>query len=410
MPATLNQRLAILLSLYLAQGLPTGIFSQALPAILRSYDVSLTVIGLSGLLAIPWALKFLWSPYVDKFHFRQMGRSRSWILPMQAMGVIVLIVIAFFSPYDLATKQGIYYFFTLMFLLNLFAATQDIASDALAVRSLSYEERSLGNSVQVGGYRLGLIVGGGLLLYLVDIWDWQLSFLLMALLLVLISLPIFFYREPFVEVSPSEVHLSYQQVFKSFTATPAFKAWFWVLVTYKVGDGLGSAMVKPMLVDMGFKLQQIGLFVSVLGSIATLVGAVLGGLLTRTMGRFRAMMIFGVLQAFGLAGYAILSWQWHNTGLVNNALVYAINAFDHFAGGLATVALLSAVMDQCRRDHAGSDFTLQVSILAIFGGSAGLIAGLVADLIGYTAYYLLSAVLAVLLLWPVMRWGSWLRR
>jgi len=410
MQHTLHQRLAILLTLYLAQGLPTGIFSQALPAILRSYDVSLTVIGFSGLLAMPWALKFLWSPYVDKYHSRQMGRSRSWILPMQALGVLLLIVIAFFNPYDLATQQGIYHFFALMFLLNLFAATQDIACDALAVRSLSYEERSFGTSVQVGGYRLGLIVGGGLLLNLVDVWDWQLSFLLMALLLVLLSVPILLYREPVVEVSPSEVGLSYSQVFKSFTATPAFKAWFWVLVTYKVGDGLGSAMVKPMLVDMGFKLQQIGLFVSVLGSVATLLGALLGGVLTSRIGRYQAMIAFGILQAMGLASYGILSWQWHTTGQVNNMLVYGVNAFEHFASGMATVALLSAVMDQCRRDHAGSDFTLQVSILAIFGGSASLLAGLVADFMGYTFYYLLSAAICLVLLWPVVRWGQWLRR
>ncbi|MBH1971723.1 MFS transporter [Moraxellaceae bacterium AER2_44_116] len=410
MPHTLNQRLAILLTLYLAQGLPTGIFSQALPAILRSYDVSLTVIGFSGLLAIPWALKFLWSPYVDKYHSTQMGRSRSWILPMQALSVSLLVVIALFNPYDLANTQGVYSFFVLMFLLNLFAATQDIASDALAVRSLSYEERSFGNGVQVAGYRLGLIVGGGLLLYLVDVWDWRLSFLLMAFLLVLLSLPILLYREPVVEVSPSEVNLSYQQVFRTFIATPAFKAWFWVLVTYKIGDGLGSVMVKPMLVDMGFKLQQIGLFVSVLGSVATLLGALLGGVLTRTLGRYQALLMFGLLQAVGLASYGVLSWQWHHTGQVNPMLVYGVNAFEHFASGLATVALLSAVMDQCRRDHAGSDFTLQVSILAIFGGSAGLLAGVVTDLIGYTYYYLLSAFICVLLLWPVVLWGRWLRR
>ena len=181
-------------------------------------------------------------------------------------------------------------------------------------------------------------------------------------------------------------------------------------MTYKVGDGLGSVMVKPMLVDMGFKLQQIGLFVSVLGSVATLLGALLGGLLTSKIGRYQALMAFGVLQAIGLASYGILSWQWHSTGQVNHLLVYGVNAFEHFASGMATVALLSAVMDQCRRDHAGSDFTLQVSILAIFGGSAGLLAGLVADVMGYTFYYLLSAALCLLLLWPVIRWGQWLRR
>ncbi len=410
MNKSLNQRLAILATLYIAQGLPTGIFNQALPAILRSYGVSLTIIGLTSWLAIPWALKFLWSPYVDRFFSPHRGRSRSWILPMQALAILTLIGIAFFNPYDLATTKGIYYFFFLMFLLNLFAATQDIASDALAIRTLGYEERALGNSVQVAGYRFGLIVGGGFLLYLVGVWDWQLAFLLLAMLMLLISLPIFFYQEPVVEVSPSEEHLSYRQVFKSFMSTSAFRAWFWVLVTYKVSEGLGSAMVKPMMIDMGFKLQQIGLFVSVLGSIATLLGAFLGGALTRYFGRYQALLWFGLLQAVGIASYGFLSWQWHSMGHIAAWLVYSVNALDHFVSGLATVALLTIVMDQCRRDHAGSDFTLQVSILAIFGGSAGLLAGVVTDLVGYTAYYLLSAVLGVLFLWPVLLWGRWLRR
>lgn len=410
MNSPLSQRVAILATLYIAQGLPTGIFSQALPAILRSYGVSLTIIGLTTWLAVPWALKFLWSPYVDKYFSPRRGRSRSWILPMQALAVGTLIIISFFNPYDLANKQGVYQFFLLMFLLNLFAATQDIASDSLAVRTLNYQERALGNGIQVAGYRFGLIIGGGFLLYLVGVWDWQLAFLLMAMLLTLISLPIFFYREPVVEVSPSEAQLSYKQVFKSFMATPAFKAWFWVLVTYKVGDGLGSAMVKPMLVDMGFKLQQIGLFVSIIGSVATLLGALLGGALTRYWGRYQALLIFGILQSLGIACYGFLSWQWHVVGSVNDWLVYGINALDHFFGGLATVALLTVVMDQCRRDHAGADFTLQVSILAIFGGSAGLLAGILTDAIGYTAYYIVAATLGILLLWPVLLWGKWLRQ
>lgn len=410
MKANLNQRLAILLTLYIAQGMPTGIFSQALPAILRSYHVSLTVIGFTGLLAAPWALKFLWSPWVDKYFSPRLGRSRSWILPIQAICIALMLVIACFDPMSLATDSGVYRFFALMFLLNLFAATQDIASDALAVRTLNYEERGLGNSVQVGGYRLGLIVGGGFLLYLVGIWDWQMAFILLAVLLALMSVPILLYKEPVVEVSPSETHLSYHQVFRSFVATPAFKAWVWVLVTYKIGDGLGSAMVKPMLIDMGFKLQDIGLFVSVIGSVATLAGAVAGGVVTRLWGRYQALLALGVLQGLGIASYAWLSWQWHAVGHVDKWEAYAINAFDHFAGGMATVALLTAVMDQCRRDHAGADFTLQVSILAIFGGSAGLIAGFVTDAIGFTAYYLLSAVVSLVLLWPVVQWGRWLRR
>ena len=156
-----DKRFWVLLTLYMAQGLPTGIFSQGLPAILRSYDVSLKVIGFTSLLAIPWALKFLWAPYIDKYYSARLGQSRSWILPMQLLAMLLLLAIAFFDPKSLATQQGLIYFLTLMFLLNLVAATQDVATDGLAVRNLNYEERSWGNGLQVAGYRLGLIIGGG---------------------------------------------------------------------------------------------------------------------------------------------------------------------------------------------------------------------------------------------------------
>jgi PAT family beta-lactamase induction signal transducer AmpG len=118
----LSSRLGLLLTLYICQGLPTGVFSQALPAILRRYDVPLTVIGMSGLLAIP----FLWAPFVESHN------SVVHVLPMQMLGVGTLLLIAFFDPYRLATTAGITQFFILMFMVNLFAATQDIATDRTA--------------------------------------------------------------------------------------------------------------------------------------------------------------------------------------------------------------------------------------------------------------------------------------
>ena len=163
---------------------------------------------------------------------------------------------------------------------------------------------------------------------------------------------------------------------------------------------LGSAMVKPMLVDMGLDLKQIGLMVSLVGSLATLLGALLGGWLTTRMGRPRAIIWFGVLQAFSIAAYAALSWR-HDLGLpVNLELIYGINALEHFVSGMAMAALLTAVMDLCRPDHAASDFTVQVSILAIFGGSFYLGAGFVAEALGYSGYFLVSGLIALVLLWP----------
>lgn len=408
--ASLYSRLGLLLTLYVCQGLPTGVFSQALPAILRRYDVPLTIIGLSGLLAMPWALKFLWAPWVESHFSARWGQRRSWILPMQLLGIAMLLLMAFFDPYRLATTQGVSEFFVLMFLVNLFAATQDIATDGLAVRTLDFHERGLGNGVQVAGYRLGLIIGGGLLLYLIGSWDWRWSFMLMAFLLCVLTLPVWRFREPAAEVSRHE-RLPYWKIYTSFFDRPGLIGWLVVLVTYKAGESLGSAMVKPMLVDMGLDLKQIGLMVSMVGSVAALTGALLGGWLTAVIGRYYAIIGFGALQALGVAAYAWLSWQHDAGAAVSLPMIYAINALEHFVSGMAMAALLTAVMDLSRPDHAGADFTVQVSILAIFGGSFYLAAGFVAQALGYTGYFLVSGVLALVLLWPAAiycRRLSWL--
>ena len=408
--ASLYSRLGLLLTLYVCQGLPTGVFSQALPAILRRYDVPLTVIGLSGLLAMPWALKFLWAPWVESHFSARWGQRRSWILPMQLLGIAMLLLMAFFDPYRLATTQGVSEFFVLMFLVNLFAATQDIATDGLAVRTLDFHERGLGNGVQVAGYRLGLIIGGGLLLYLIGSWDWRWSFILMAFLLCVLTLPVWRFREPAAEVSRHE-RLPYWKIYTSFFDRPGLVGWLVVLVTYKAGESLGSAMVKPMLVDMGLDLKQIGLMVSMVGSVAALTGALLGGWLTAVIGRYYAIIGFGALQALGVAAYAWLSWQHDAGAAVSLPMIYAINALEHFVSGMAMAALLTAVMDLSRPDHAGADFTVQVSILAIFGGSFYLAAGFVAQALGYTGYFLVSGALALVLLWPAAiycRRLSWL--
>ena len=408
--ASLYSRLGLLLTLYVCQGLPTGVFSQALPAILRRYDVPLTVIGLSGLLAMPWALKFLWAPWVESHFSARWGQRRSWILPMQLLGIAMLLLMAFFDPYRLATTQGVSEFFVLMFLVNLFAATQDIATDGLAVRTLDFHERGLGNGVQVAGYRLGLIIGGGLLLYLIGSWDWRWSFMLMAFLLCLLTVPVWRFREPAADVSHHE-RLPYWKIYTSFFDRPGLVGWLVVLVTYKAGESLGSAMVKPMLVDMGLDLKQIGLMVSMVGSVAALTGALLGGWLTAVIGRYYAIIGFGALQALGVAAYAWLSWQHDAGAAISLPMIYAINALEHFVSGMAMAALLTAVMDLSRPDHAGADFTVQVSILAIFGGSFYLAAGFVAQALGYTGYFLVSGALALVLLWPAAiycRRLSWL--
>lgn len=402
--SSLPSRLGLLLCLYLAQGVPFGVYTQALPAILRTYDAPLSLISLSGLLAIPWALKVFWSPWVDRYYWPRLGYRRSWILPMNLGLIAVLVVMAGFDPESLHEPMGVYTLFALLFLVNLFAATQDIATDGLAVRILGDHERGLGNGIQVSSYRVGIIVGGGLLLFVLDTLGWQLAFGGLIAISCLLLLPVLFLREP--AILPEAAAASrepYSAAWRSFFRRPELKGWIWVLVTYKVAESMGSAMVKPMMVDMGISLSQMGLQVSMVGSVTTISGALLGGWLTERWGRRNAIVGFGLLQACTFACYAWPAAGLGLFGLSPTTTVVTVNAVEHFMGGMAMAALLSAVMDRARQAHAGVDFTLQVSLLAVFGGLFYLPAGFVVEQVGYATHFMMSAVAGVLVLWPAWR-------
>ncbi len=402
--SSLSKRLGLLLALYLAQGVPFGVYTQALPAILRSYDAPLSLISLSGLLAIPWALKVFWSPLVDRYYWPSIGHRRSWILPMNMGLAAVMASLCWFNPESLREASGVYWLFGVLFLVNLFAATQDIATDGLAVRILSSEERGLGNGIQVSAYRVGIIIGGGLLLLVLDTLGWAQAFIGLTIMSLLLLLPAIFYREPAIAAEALPVAgESYTSAWVSFFKRPELAGWIWVLVSYKVADSLSSAMVKPMMVDMGMTLSQIGLQVSMISAVTTIAGAMLGGYWLQTIGRRQGLVWFGALQCVAIACYAIPAMGYGVAGLSATSTAVAVNALEHFAGGMAMAALLSAVMDRARQAHAGVDFTLQVSLLAVFGGSFYLPAGLLAESVGYADHFLIAAVVGVFMLYPAWR-------
>jgi MFS family permease len=288
-------KLGLLAALYFSQGLPFGFFTQALPLLLRKQGYSLGAIGLSSLLSLPWALKFLWAPVVDRCWVARFGRRRSWIVPLQLLAVAVLL--------GLALSAGLESTMLLMgavLLLNLVAATQDIATDGLAVELLAPAERGLANGIQVGGYRVGMIVGGGVLLILYQHLGSAGTFLCMAALTALASLPILLTREPpprrAGEATPA-VH---------FLRRPGAARVLALLVVYKAGDAFATGMLRPFLADLGLGLADVGWLLGTVGFIAGLGGALCGGALVNRLGRRRALLGFAALQAGAVAGYACL--------------------------------------------------------------------------------------------------------
>ena len=393
-------KLGLLFCLYFSQGLPFGFFSQAVPTLLRSHGVDLEIIGLVSFLAFPWGMKFLWAPWVDRWHIPALGQRKSWILPLQLAAIGLLLGFSLIDPEHLAQGQW-FWLFLLLGLMNLVAATQDIATDGLAVQALPPAQRGLANGMQVGGYRVGMVFGGGLVLMLIAYVGWHYGFVMLAGLLVLVTLPVLFLREsavPATDVAQGHKPAAFRVLWK-FILQHNMWRWLLVMVLYKVGDSFGSAMGKPLLVDLGLPLATIGWIGGGVGMGAGICGAIAGGIWVQRLGRVRAFVTFGVLQSVSLLGYAWLAGR-----EVSLEAVVAVNALEHFAGGMATAALFTLMMDACRHDEAGTDYTVQASLQVSIVGLAHGFSGFSAAAIGYGWHFVIAASVSLLALCLVPLW------
>lgn len=372
-------RFTLLGALYFAQGLPFGFFVQALPVLLRKSGVSLSTIGFASLLTLPWALKFLWAPVVDTRWWPRVGRRRSWILAMQIAAVLVLALIAVTPGSDRLAMLMI-----AMFVLNSIAATQDIATDGLAVELLPPSERGFANGLQVAGYRVGMIVGGGVLLGIYDQLGHHALFAIMAALTALSTLPVLVMREPTTvprvwAEAPHEVH---------FLQQPGAWRIIALVVVYKFGEAAAQGMLRPFLVDQGLGLPQIAWVIGTVGFVAGMAGALVGGALVGIIGRMRALIAFGIGQVVSVLGYAYLALE-----TPSHRELYVWAGVEHFASGMATAALFTAMMDWSRPSASGTDYTVQASAVVIAAGIASTLAGASADTFGYGGHFLLAASL-----------------
>lgn len=390
MKRTTRWKLGLLGSLYFSQGLPFGFFSQAMPVLLRKQGYTKEEIGLSSLLALPWALKFLWAPRVERHWLPSLGQRRSWILPLQAASVAALVGLALLpSMADLQLLMGV------VLLLNLLSATQDIATDGLAVDILDPEERGHANGLQVAGYRFGMILGGGVLLILHDRLKWPGTFLAMAAMLVAASAPVAFLKEaPAPEARPDAGAKPASHFLRRRGAWGVIA----VLVAYKFGDAFALGMLRPYLVDAGWELPEIGWLLGTAGFVSGLAGALAGGALVTRVGRRQSLVLFGVLQAATVAGYAWLAFlspgrEW----------VTVLCCGEHFAGGMATAALFTCMMDWCRPGSNATDYTVQASAVVIATGAATAVSGFSAGALGYFGHFSVATVLALLSLAVVVR-------
>ena len=387
--------MALIAGLYVSQAVPLGFFIVALPAILRRQGLGLEQTGMLSALAFPWLIKFLWAPLVDRFGSERLGHYRAWILPLQTFLVLVVIGL---SQIDIS--RGLLWLIVGGTIFMLTSATQDIATDGLAVRIVDPPRRGPANGIQVGGYYLGQIFGGGVVLVLYDRVGWTAALLAMAGLLTLPLLQVLRFHEPPFRPRTQQAPVSFGAL-KRFFQRPGAAAWIPILLIYRAGETTATTMFNPMLVDAGLSLGEIGLMLGLAASVASLAGALTGGALIPRVGRKPSLVLFGSLQAVALCAYLVPA-----AGMVRPAAIYGVAMAVAFAGGMATAALYTNMMDRSDPRTGATDFTLQQSLCA-FGPVLGAsLSGLSAARLGYTMHFVLCASVSLVGVLIVARWLS----
>lgn len=390
-----RNHLPLIASLYVSQAIPLGFLIVALPAILRREGLGLELTGLLGALALPWLIKFLWAPLVDRFGSARYGHYRSWIIPLQSLCVLAVVAI---SRLDL--QQGLLWLILAGAAFMLASATQDIATDGLAVHIVRKEDRGRANGLQVGGYYFGQILGGGGVLVLFDRVGWTAALLAMAFLLALPLVPTLRFREPTSTATQARARVDFDAL-RRFLTRPGARTWVLILLLYRSGEAMALTMFSPMLVDGGLSLEAIGMTVGLAGSIAAFSGAILGGWLIAPIGRKMALVLFSLLQAAALCAYLLPAG-----GLLHPGTIYPVAMIVAFAGGMATAALYTNMMDRSDPRTAATDFTLQQSLCAVGPLLGSTLSGFSAARFGYSVHFILCAALALVSALVVARWLS----
>jgi MFS family permease len=385
--------------LYFVQGLPFGFQATALPVFLRQQGVSLTGIGLLGLLAAPWLLKVLWAPLVDRWWSASFGRRKSWIVPMQVALASTAIAAAWLDP-----QRALVPLLIAVLLMNLFAATMDIAVDGLAVDVLREKDLGLGNAAQVVGYKIGILTGGGLLVWLSASVGFTGLLQWVGALVLSVTIVTLLWKEQPANPVPEggdTPRLTIADVLALIRRSVQKSGAAWVLVaigTYKIGEAMADTMFKPFVVDRGFSPAQIGLWFGTWGTLASLLGSLSGGLLVTRLGVLHALGLTAALRVVPLLGLAIVA-----SGAPSTASVIAVSSAEHFFGGALTTAMFAFMMSKVDRTIGATHFTLLATI-EVLGKSPGAWAsGPLAERFGYGAVFSVAALLSAAFLLLLVR-------
>jgi len=405
-----DRRVLLILPLGFASGLPLLLTASTLSAWLAIAGISRAAIGAFALVGTPYALKFLWSPLIDRLPPPiPCGRRRGWGIAIQAVLIVATLAMGACDPRRDLALMGL-----LALLVAFLSASQDIVIDAYRVELLRLDQQGPGAAMIQTGYRIAMLASGAGALMIADRAGWFAAYATIAALLAVGMLVFLIGPEP--QIAPTVVQdiqtgeagglehwfaTAVVAPFADFMRRPLWPAILIFIVGYKLGEAMAGVMATPLYVALGFSLREIAAISKLVGFFATIAGAIIGGTVTVRFGVIRAMMLCGILQSVGNLFYVLQAVGGHRLDYL--ALCVAA---ENLTGAMAGTALVAYLSSLCSSAFTATQYALLSSLAAVGRTLVASSGGVLAERLGWAPFFLLTTIATVPAL-VLLGWIAW---
>ncbi len=365
---------------------------------MASENVDLTVIGVFSLVGLPYTIKYLWSPVMDRFVPPFLGRRRGWMLVTQVALFLVIAAMAYSEP---KANPGM---LALLSLLVAFcSASQDIVVDAWRTEVLLPEELGPGAGVHILGYRVAMLTSGAIALILADRMPWRVVYLLMAGSLAVGICASLLAPEPSIPGKPpATLKEAVVKPFLEFFGRPGAVGLLLFIVFYKLDVVMATSLTTPFLLEIGFTKTDIGAVTKGFGMISTIAGTLAGGAVVARSGMKASLWIFGILQSVSTLSFLALARLGHHYPMMVAAI-----GIENLCSGMGTAAYAAFLMSLCDKRFTATQYALLTSLMAVTRVVVGAPTGFMVKTLGWESYFIVCALAALPGLLLLTRYDRW---
>jgi MFS transporter, PAT family, beta-lactamase induction signal transducer AmpG len=394
-----SRRVGLQAAIGFGAGMPFLLSQSTLLTWMTTEGVNLKTVGAYSLVSLPYQLKFVWAPFVDRYRLPFLGRRRGWMLLFQILVAGALVALGLQDP-----RGDLVGLALVAFAVACLGASVEIVADAYRTDVLPPAERGSGTALYTSGYRIASqIVGGGGALLVAHRFGWPAVYFAAAALVLVTTIATAVAPEPAARIAPpTSLADAVWRPFQDFFKRPGAALLLLFVLLYKFGDSFAQVMLQPFLIrGVGFTLAQIGVYSQIIGVVATIAGAVVGGGLVARFGIRRSLFVFGPLATLANVLYAVLAVAGKSVPL----FVLAATA-DGFCGGLGSATFIAFMMSLCNKSFSATQYALLQSASNLGGKVVAAFSGVLVATWGWALFFVFTAVMilpALLVLWLIPR-------